>query len=320
MNFKSFVLSVTLLLAGSTSIKALPYAPEYLGVDQSEEQAGSMQFIPKGNFESWSAQTIKESGIIGGNTVTLMHIGGPWGSSNVWAKVSGVTKTNISVYRDNHPGHGHCTKLYTHIVEAKVLGIINIKVLAAGSIFLGNTIQPITDTKNPMAKLNAGIRFTKRPKAIVFDYKTHIVKGNRIRQNGITKGSAVAGQDMADCILYLQKRWEDAKGNIYAKRVGTMVHRFSSSTNWRNNQSFTIHYGDIRKQGFYNSAWALTSGAVTKYARNSKGRMVPVKEVGWAAANETPTHLVLQFDSSHGGAYVGTVGNTLWVDNVRLAY
>lgn len=320
MNFKSFVLSVTLLLAGSTSIKALPYAPEYWGVDQSEEQAGSMQFIPKGNFESWSAQTIKESGIIGGNTVTLMHIGGPWGSSNVWAKVSGVTKTNISVYRDNHPGHGHCAKLYTHIVEAKVLGIINIKVLAAGSIFLGNTIQPITDTKNPMAKLNAGIRFTKRPKAIVFDYKTHIVKGNRIRQNGITKGSAVAGQDMADCILYLQKRWEDAKGNIYAKRVGTMVHRFSSSTNWRNNQSFTIHYGDIRKQGFYNSAWALTSGAVTKYARNSKGRMVPVKEVGWAAANETPTHIVLQFDSSHGGAYVGTVGNTLWVDNVRLAY
>lgn len=320
MNFKSFVLSITLLLAGSTSIKALPYAPEYLGVNQSEEQAGSMQFIPKGNFESWSAQTIKESGIIGGNTVTLMHIGGPWGSSNVWAKVSGVTKTNISVYRDNHPGHGHCAKLYTHIVEAKVLGIINIKVLAAGSIFLGNTIQPITDTKNPMAKLNAGIRFTKRPKAIVFDYKTHIVKGNRIRQNGITKGSAVAGQDMADCILYLQKRWEDAKGNIYAKRVGTMVHRFSSSTNWRNNQSFTIHYGDIRKQGFYNSAWALTSGAVTKYARNSKGRMVPVKEVGWAAANETPTHLVLQFDSSHGGAYVGTVGNTLWVDNVRLAY
>lgn len=320
MNFKSFALSALLLFAGSATSKALSYAPEYLAVEQAEEQTGSMQFIPRGNFESWSAQTIKESGIIGGNTVTLMHIGGPWGSSNVWAKVSGVTKTNTSVYRDNHPGHGHCAKLYTHIVEAKVLGIINIKVLAAGSIFLGNTIQPITDTKNPMAKLNAGIRFRKRPKAIVFDYKTHIVRGNRIRQNGITKGSAVAGQDMADCILYLQKRWEDAKGNIYAKRVGTMVHRFSSSTDWKNNQSFTIHYGDIRKQGFYNSAWALTSGAVTKYARNSKGRMVPVREVGWAAANETPTHIVLQFDSSHGGAYVGTVGNTLWVDNVRLAY
>ena len=320
MNFKSFTLSALLLIMGATSMKAIPYSPEYLEANQAEEEMSGMRFIPKGNFESWTSQSIKESGISGGNTVDLLHIGSPWGSSNVWAKVSGVTKTNVSVYRDTHPGHGHCAKLYTHIVEAKVLGIINIKVLAAGSIFLGNTIQPITDTKNPMAKLNAGLRFTKRPKALVFDYKTHIVKGNRIRQNGITKGSKVAGQDMADCILYLQKRWEDARGNIYAKRVGTMVHRFSSSTNWRNNQSFAIQYGDIRGKSFYSSAWALTSGATTKYARNSKGRMVPVKEVGWANANETPTHIVLQFDSSHGGAYVGTVGNTLWVDNVRLAY
>lgn len=320
MNFKSFALSSLLLLTCSASTKAIPYSPSYLEAHQENEEAGSMQFIPKGNFESWTSQTIKESGIIGGNTVNLMHIGSPWGSSNVWAKVSGVTKTNVSVYRDSHPGHGYCAKLYTHIVEAKVLGIINIKVLAAGSIYLGNTIQPITDTKNPMAKLNAGLKFTRRPKAIVFDYKTHIVKGNRIRQNGITKGASVSGQDMADCILYLQKRWEDAKGNIYAKRVGTMVHRFSSSTDWKNNQSFTIQYGDIRGKAFYSSAWALTSGALTKYARNSKGKMVPVKEVGWASANEAPTHIVLQFDSSHGGAYVGTVGNTLWVDNVRLAY
>lgn len=320
MNFKSFALSALFIIAGATSMKAIPYSPEYLEATQADETTGNLKFIPKGNFENWTSQTIKESGIIGGNTVTLMHLGSPWGSSNVWAKVSGVTKTNVSVYRDNHPGHGHCVKLYTHIVEAKVLGIINIKVLAAGSIFLGNTIQPITDTKNPMAKLNAGISFKARPKAIVFDYKTHIVKGNRIRQNGITKGSSVAGQDMADCILYLQKRWEDKNGHIYAKRVGTMVHRFNSTTNWRNNQSFTIQYGDIRGKGFYSSAWALTSGATTKYARNSKGRMVPVREVGWAAANETPTHMVLQFDSSHGGAYIGTVGNTLWVDNVRLAY
>ena len=320
MNFKSFALSSLFIIAGATSMKAIPYSPEYLEATQADETTGNLKFIPKGNFENWTSQTIKESGIIGGNTVTLMHLGSPWGSSNVWARVSGVTKTNVSVYRDNHPGHGHCVKLYTHIVEAKVLGIINIKVLAAGSIFLGNTIQPITDTKNPIAKLNASILFLARPKAIVFDYKTHIVKGNRIRQNGITKGSSVAGQDMADCILYLQKRWEDKNGHIYAKRVGTMVHRFNSTTNWRNNQSFTIQYGDIRGKGFYSSAWALTSGATTKYARNSKGRMVPVREVGWAAANETPTHMVLQFDSSHGGAYIGTVGNTLWIDNVRLAY
>ena len=309
--------ALTLLLAAvSLSAAAIPYSPEYL---QSAGE-GRVQYLSNGDFESWSTKVIKESRILGGKTVNLMNLGGPWGSSNVWAKVSGVTKTNVSVYREAHAGHGSCVKLYTHIVEAKVLGIINIKVLAAGSIFLGNTIQPIRDTKNPMAKLNAGQPFTGRPKALVFDYKTHIVAGDRIRQNGITKGSTVKGQDMADCVLYLQKRWEDAQGNIYAKRVGTMVHRWSKSTDWQHNARFTIHYGDIRGEKFYSSAWALTSGDKTKYARNSKGNMVPVKEVGWAAANETPTHIVLQFDSSHGGAYVGSVGNTLWVDNVRLAY
>ena len=56
------------------------------------------------------------------------------------------------------------------------------------------------------------------------------------------------------------------------------------------------------------------------YARNSKGNNVLVKETGWASANETPTHLLLQFTSSHGGAYIGSPGNTLWIDNVKLVY
>ena len=202
-----------------------------------------------------------------------------------------------------------------------MLGLINIKVLAAGSVYIGKTIEPIRDTKNPMSKLNAGMEFTGRPKALIFDYKVKLASSpNRIRQNGIGGPSTVTGKDMADCVLYLQKRWEDANGNIYAKRVGTLVHRFTSNSDWKNNAKFTIRYGDIRNQKFYNAAWALTSGANTKFAKNSKGVMKPIKEIGWAAANETPTHLVLQFDSSHGGAYVGSIGNTLWVDNVRLAY
>lgn len=317
MNFKVFTFCIISTMGMFDSLKAVPYRPEFL---QQEETDNHVELFCQGNFEHWTSQTIKESRIIGGNTVTLMHLGSPWGSSNVWAKVSGVTKTNVSVYKDHHKGHGNCVKLYTHIVEAKVLGLINIKVLAAGSIFLGNTIQPIRDTKNPMAKLNAGIPFHKRPKAIVFDYKVNIVGGNRIRQNGITKGKTVPGQDMADCILYLQKRWEDAHGNIYAKRIGTMVKRFNRSSDWKENAYFTIHYGDITKEKFYNSSWGLTSGSITKYARNSKGVMVPVKEIGWGDKNDTPTHIVLQFDSSHGGAYIGSVGNTLWIDNVKLAY
>ena len=64
----------------------------------------------------------------------------------------------------------------------------------------------------------------------------------------------------------------------------------------------------------------LITGERAFYAKNSKGKLVPVEEEGWADADETPTHIIVKFDSSHGGAYIGTVGNTLWVDNVRLVY
>lgn len=300
-------------------------------VDEREE------YIRFGNFDQWLVRNIKESGIIGGKTKTLYAIapnatwnndnpyhgsgGSPWATSNVLAKVAGITKTNVSVYKEARPGHGYCAKLYTHEEKCVALGFINIRVLAAGSVYLGKTQEPITGTKNPMSKLDAGIRFNRRPKAIRFDYKVKLSgQKNRIRQTGFSKVSEVKGMDMPDCVLYLQKRWEDADGNIFAKRVGTMVVRFDKSTDWVDNATFTIHYGDITRQSFYRSYMGLTSGDLTKYARNSKGDMVPVKEVGWAAANETPTHIVLQFDSSHGGAYVGSVGNTFWVDNVRLVF
>ena len=306
MNIKKIFISCLLLSA--TTISNTAYAQ------------GHTELIDKGNFESWTSKTIKESAILGGKKINLMNLGAPWESSNVWAKVCGVTKTNVSVYKDSHPGHGSCAKLYTHIVEAKVLGIVNIKVLAAGAIYLGEMIQPIRDTKEPMAKQNVGMPFTKRPKAIMFDYKVKVVKGDRIRQNGITKGKTVKGQDMADCVLYLQKRWEDAEGNLYARRIGTTIVRWNKDTDWIENASYPIHYGDITSKSFYNESWGLLKGEDTKYARNSKGNIVPVKEVGWGAPDEQPTHLLLQFDSSHGGAYVGSVGNTLWVDNVRLVY
>lgn len=30
--------------------------------------------------------------------------------------------------------------------------------------------------------------------------------------------------------------------------------------------------------------------------------------------------MMLQFSSSYGGAYIGSPGNTLWIDNVELVY
>ena len=291
--------------------------------------------IKYGNMDNWVIRNIKESGIIGGkkkvvyavgpnstingNTPYTNKGGSPWGTSNVLAHVSGIYKTNNSVYRDQH-GSGYCAKLETHIEKVKVLGLINIKVLAAGSLFLGDVREPITGTKDGPKAINWGIPFTARPKALRFDYKTLLPNvANRIKQNGMGGSSTVAGRDYAVAVLFLQKRHEDAQGNITAKRVGTMVVKYSKSTNgWVDGATYTIHYGDIRDMAGYDAA---TMGLRSSdYARNSKGKSVIIKETGWAAANETPTHMILQFSSSHGGAFIGTPGNTLWIDNVALVY
>ena len=288
-----------------------------------------------GNMDHWVVRNIKESGIIGGHQKTVYAVGpsmtingnvpytnkggSPWGTSNVLAHVSGIYKTNNSVFREQR-GSGYCAKLVTHIEKVKVLGLINIKVLAAGSLFLGDVREPITGTKDGPKAINWGIPFTARPKAVRYDYKTLLSNSpTRIKQNGFSGASTVAGHDYAVTVLYLQKRHEDAKGNITAKRVGTMVVKYGKSSNgWVNNATYTIHYGDIRHMPGYDAS--LMGLRSTDYARNSHGKSVPVKEIGWAAANETPTHLVLQFSSSHGGAYVGTPGNTFWIDNVALVY
>lgn len=338
MKKKTLLTVMAILANGLLAMHARTQSPEINQSDVEKELNEKIEFFNFGRFDTWLTRNIKESGIIGGKTKTLYEIapnatwnnnnpyhglgGSPWATSNVLAKVSGITKTNTSVYREARPGHGYCAKLYTHLEECKVLGIVNIKVLAAGSIYLGQTQEPITGTSNPMSKLDAGLAFHKRPKAIMFDYRVKLSgKPNRVKQTGFSKVQTIAGIDMPDVILYLQKRWEDAKGNIHAKRVGTLVHHFSRATNgWVNNAKFPIHYGNITGQAFFKNYMGLTSGGNTKYAKNSKGKMVKVIEEGWAGESETPTHIVLQFDSSHGGAYIGSVGNTLWIDNLRLVY
>lgn len=291
--------------------------------------------IPFGDMNHWTVRKIHESAVIGGNTKTLYEIGpdctiegnkpyvngggSPWGTSNVMAKVMGVVKTNNSVYRDRRDG-GWCARLTTHIEKVRVLGLMNINVLAAGSIFLGDMKEPITGTKDGPKALNNGIPFTDRPKALRFDYRVQAVGGaSRIKQTGFSKKQTVPGRDYAIAVLYLQKRTEDKKGNITAKRVGTMVVKYGKSTGgWVDNATYEIMYGDIRNNPHYDAGtMALRQ---TDYARNSKGKSVLIRETGWAGANESPTHIILQFASSHGGAYVGSVGNTLWVDNVRLVY
>lgn len=289
------------------------------------------------NFDTWVTRSVKESAIIGGKTKTIQEIGpeltwdgkkpyvnaggSPWATSNIMAKVAGVVKTNASVFREAR-GRGSCAKLMTHVVGVKVLGLINIHVLAAGSVYLGDMVEPITSSSNPMRWLNYGIPFTEKPKAVQFDYKVQLSgKPDRIRQTGFSAVKTVAGADMPNVICLLQKRWEDEKGNIYARRIGTAIQRFSQNSDWVNGKQLEIHYGNITAEPFYKPYMNLFNGGDDqKYAKNSKGKMVPVQEVEWGTADETPTHLCLQFASSFGGAYIGAVGTTLWVDNVKLIY
>lgn len=293
--------------------------------------------IAFGNFDHWVVREIKESGAIGGNVRYLYEIApddtirgdvpyrrnprSPWGTSNVLAKVKGITKCSATVFPEPR-GNGRCARLDTKLETVKVLGIINVTVLASGSLFLGDLIEPVKDTKNPQSKLNHGVPFTDRPAALVMDYKYRTDgSANRIKAPGFGSQKTVPGQDYADITLLLQKRWEDADGNVYAERVGTANERFGTNTpEWVNGHAVPVLYGDITGNPAFLPQMGLTSGEQAYWCRNSKGKMVPIQEVGWAADDERPTHMILQISSSYGGAYVGTVGNSLWVDNVKLRY
>ena len=168
--------------------------------------------------------------------------------------------------------------------------------------------------------LQTGIPFTKKPVALQFDYKVKMSdRENRIRATGFSKITDVPGKDYPAAILLLQKRWEDANGNVYAKRIGTMVTYYYHSTDWKNNATYEIMYGDITNRPEYKSHM-MRLQVTESYTVNSKGESVPIHELAWGDENDVPTHMCLQFTSSHGGAYIGSPGNTLWIDNVKLVY
>lgn len=291
--------------------------------------------IPFGDMDHWVERHVHESAIIGGNTVKLYELGpdqtvesnepytnlggSPWGNSNIMAKVAGVVKTNNTVYPEAR-GAGKCARLETKIEKVKVLGIVDISVIAAGSMFLGSMSEPITSTRDAVKHQIYGIPYNKRPKALRYDYKLRISPENtRTRMTGFSRKSTVPGQDHALAVFYLQKRSEDSQGNITAKRVGTFAIEYDKSTDgWVNGATYPILYGDITSHPSYDEQHMglQTLG----YAVNSKGQVVEIQETGWAGPDEQPTHMMLQFTSSNGGAFVGTVGNAMWIDNVELIF
>lgn len=293
------------------------------------------KIVPYGKFESWCVRHIKESPIIGGKTKTIYNIGPkdtintnkaykantPWCSSNAYARVSGVTKTSCTVTPDKSWDGSTCAKLETKYETLKVAGMVNIKILVSGCVFWGNIFEPIKTANNPYSLMHWGIPFTERPKALVLDYKSEMPNKGTITKCKITSHSSYPGNDAHDVTFILQKRWEDEDGHVHALRVGTAIRRIENPSNgWVKNYKVPVIYGDARKDANYKDYMKLGPKGLTYYAKNSKGKVVKIQEEGWAEPDETPTHAMLIITASVQEAFVGTVGNTMWVDNVALEY
>lgn len=319
MKMKKIALIIAIMAIAATGMKAEKLEP-----------------IKFGDFENWVTRVIKESGVIGGNTKKVYEIapsttingakaysnmgGSQWATSNVYAKVMGVVKTSNAVFPDKH-GAGRCAKLTTLLEHVKAAGIVNMDVLVSGTIFLGKMLEPVSSTKNPYSKMEMGIPYTKTPKFLQFDYRLVAPAGAPIYSSGFGSKKTLSGRDYAEVFVILQHRWEDSKGNIHAERVGTGRERFGKTTmGWVNKHRIPIWYGDIRKHAGYKPYMGLISKEKSYYARNKKGKMVPVVEEKWAAAGTKPTHVMVMLSSGCGTAYTGTVGMTLWVDNVAFVH
>lgn len=302
-----------------------------IGMSALLAEAQKIEWLKYGDFDDWVTRNLKESSFIGGNSKTLYEVGptqtingnkayrplggSPWATSNVYAKVSGITKCSNAVFPAVRSGANKCAKLCSQMEHVRVAHMIDMDVMVAGSMFLGQMLEPITSTSNPYSKMIMGVPYTKKPKALVFDYKLEVPASNtRTKSSGFGKKKILPGRDQAVVFVFLQHRWEDAKGNLYAKRVATGGEKFSRATGWVNRHNVPLTYGDIGEAA--SKKWLDLRGRENcYYALNSKGKLKPVVEVGWDA-NAAPTHIVVMLSAGSGEPYVGTEGLTFYVDNV----
>jgi len=265
-----------------------------------------------GNFETWTVRHIKESKIIGGKMRTLYAIaptdtidgnvpykygknGNPWSMSDAYAVVAGIHKAAGTVSPEKR-GNGKCCRMDVKMMDVEVLGCINLHVLVNGTIFWGRTTEPVTTAKDPYQNIDFGVPFTQCPKYLQFDYKCKVSPEKWIwRATGMSSPKKIDGHDECEAYLLLQKRWEDKDGNIHALRVGTAYERYSKDqTEWVNAHRIEVKYGDITQDPGYKPYMGFVRPC---RAMNSKGKIVPIKEEGWAPKGTKPTHAILMLTS-----------------------
>lgn len=293
-----------------------------------------------GNFDRWTVREIKESGLIGGKTKYLYEFyGSPkdtnryegvkskafrapsyylWRTNNVYANVAGIEKCSVTDFPEKR-GNGYCVRIETHVETVKVAGLVNMDVVCQGALLVGKLPEPIKDTKDPMSKPLYGIPFTGRPQALQFDYKADV--GHEVvRGTGFAPFKNMGYPDYPEVCIMLQKRWEDENGTVHALRIGTGIERIKQSTSsWINAHQIKVHYGDISKQPWFESWMGLLKGTeMDLHCINSKGRNVKIIEEGWGGPDDEPNTLIIKFIASYNKAFFGGVGNTLWIDNVKV--
>ena len=262
-----------------------------------------------GDFENWNERSIKESALIGGKTKTLYKIDGTWDCSNAHAKAMGVDKVSVSV-RPEKRGEGTCCRMESTLETVSAVGI-NFKALATGSIYTGKMIDVVgmKQSSDPNSAIDMGVPFTGRPSALILDYKALIQNQTAIYAPAKTHVKAVDGKDAGQITLILQHRWEE-NGHVYAYRVGTAQKNINQSTDdWNNDFRLPVTYGK--------SPVALANNRHKTH--NSKGEMVCIEEVDYRGDLE-PTHIIVQISAGSMAPFTGCPGNTMWVDNIRLAY
>ena len=293
--------------------------------------AQQIELLPYGNFDTWAVRFITESDFLGGKTKALYMIAptdtvygiqytrcknSPWSSGNALAQAMGITKVSVSVVPEKR-GNGYCCRMETRL-DTIHAGTIHMNALVTGSIYTGILADPVTlaHSSDPNSAINMGVPFTKRPKALVLDYKAVIKNGTIIKAAASRRVKKMEGKDAGQITLVLQYRWEE-KGHIYAYRVGTATEYIRTSTNgWVNAHRVPVVYGEL-PQGA-DQPWSMLCDNRFK-ARNSKGKMVCIEEVGWRSDLQ-PTHMIIQVSSGCQQPFTGCPGNTVWVDNIGLEY
>lgn len=286
------------------------------------------------SLDFWFARKVKESILLSGKTIDLYGVGkvdsrsdfyntklkdqkSPWGTTNIYSKMV-LDLGNTRVYPEKR-GSGYCCRLETAIRKDNIAGL-KVEVLIAGTLFVGELIEPVRGLKDPLKNVNQGIPFNKKPKAVKFDYKYNV--GSR-RVKAIYSIDPAEGNDKAEFCLILQKRWEDENGNVFATRIGGSRQFFTGTVNqWINDATFSVSYGDItRLPEFDAKTMGLIPSVGEVYVKNSQNKMVPLIETDWGKPEDVPTHLIFYFTSSYQGIlYQGSPESVFWVDNIEFVY